>query len=58
MSTSTAITGWSWRTPLGSDVEAVLARLHAGESAAAPIARFDARTFRCRIGCASACGCN
>lgn len=33
---SAAVTGWAWRTPLGSGVEAVCARLLAGDRAAAP----------------------
>src|SRR5215831_9878991 len=49
---STAITGWSWRTPLGAAVEATLPRLWAGERAAGRITRFDAETFPCRIACA------
>jgi len=51
VSESVAITGWSWRTPLGAGVQP-LDRLWAGERAAAPIARFDAGTFSCRIACA------
>ena len=53
---SIAITGWSWRTPLGAGVEATLPRLWAGERAASPITRFDAETFPCRIACAIASG--
>src|SRR5438105_455782 len=49
---SIAITGWAWRTPLGSGVEAALRRLWAGERPAGRITRFDAETFPCRIACA------
>ncbi len=35
-----------WVTPLGTDVDAVWARLMRGESAVAPVTHFDASTFR------------
>lgn len=36
MRPSAAVTGWAWRTPLGSEVDAVVGRLLAGERAARP----------------------
>jgi 3-oxoacyl-[acyl-carrier-protein] synthase II len=39
------ITGMGWVTPLGCDVDTVWSRLLAGESAIAPIDRFQAATF-------------
>jgi len=38
------ITGVGWVTPLGDDVDAVWSRLLAGETAIAPVTRFDAST--------------
>lgn len=39
------ITGMGWVTPLGADVESVWTKLLAGESAVAPVTRYDASTF-------------
>ena len=39
------ITGAGWVTPMGHDIDSVWARLVAGETAVAPIDRFDAATF-------------
>ncbi len=44
-----AVTGWSLRTPLGVSIDEVLARLAAGERAAAPNPRFDATTYPCTL---------
>jgi len=44
-----AMTGFSLRTPLGSDVAKVAERLLAGERAATENAHFDARTYPCRL---------
>ena len=44
-----AVTGWAWRTPLGASVPEVVARLCAGERAAAPNARFDAAAYACTV---------
>jgi 3-oxoacyl-(acyl-carrier-protein) synthase len=44
-----AITGWSLRTSLGASPDAVLDRLLAGETAAQPNARFDARSYACTL---------
>jgi len=46
--TPVALTGWSWRTPLGDDVDAVVRRLAAGDRAAAPLARFPTDGYACR----------
>jgi 3-oxoacyl-[acyl-carrier-protein] synthase II len=43
-----AVTGWAWRTPLGSDVDEVGSRLARGERAAAPLARFPTEGYACR----------
>lgn len=47
-----AIAGWAWRTPLGSTTDGVIARLLAGERAAAPNASFDASTYACQLAAA------
>jgi len=39
------ITGAGWVTPMGHDIDSVWKRLIAGETAVAPIDRFDASTF-------------
>ncbi len=39
------VTGAGWITPMGHDIESVWKRLVAGETAVAPIDRFDAATF-------------
>lgn len=44
-----AITGFSLRTPLGSDVATVAERLLSGERAATENAHFDARSYPCRL---------
>ncbi|MBK9261785.1 MAG: hypothetical protein IPM54_18535 [Polyangiaceae bacterium] len=44
-----AVTGFSLRTPLGDDVDAIMKRMLAGDRAAAPNARFDARTYPCKL---------
>ena len=44
-----AITGWAWRTPLGSDTDHVIDRLLAGERAAAVNGRFDASAYACTV---------
>ncbi len=44
-----AITGWAWRTPLGSNTDEVIERLLAGERAARVNSRFDAATYACRL---------
>jgi 3-oxoacyl-(acyl-carrier-protein) synthase len=43
------LTGRAWHTPLGSSIDGVIARLLAGERAAAPNARFDARSYACTL---------
>ncbi len=47
--TPVAVTGWSLRTPLGVSIDEVLARLAAGERAAAPNPRFDATSYPCTL---------
>lgn len=49
---SVAITGWAWRTPLGSDPEQVLDRLVAGECAGRPHLRLASADFKVALGCA------
>ncbi|NHZ96188.1 beta-ketoacyl synthase N-terminal-like domain-containing protein [Massilia sp. CCM 8734] len=44
-----ALTGRAWRTPLGSSIDEVIERLLAGERAARPNARFDARSYACTL---------
>lgn len=44
-----AITGWAWRTPLGSNTGEVIERLLAGERAARFNSRFDAAAYSCRL---------
>ena len=48
MTVPTAVLAWGWRTPLGDDVDAVVARLLAGARAAVanPVATSRARTTR------------
>ena len=43
------LAGRAWRTPLGSGIDAVIARLLAGERAASPNARFDAASYACTL---------
>ncbi|RSZ59718.1 hypothetical protein HF313_13290 [Massilia atriviolacea] len=43
------LTGRAWRTPLGSGIGDVVERLLAGERAAQPNARFDARSYACTL---------
>ncbi len=45
------VTGMGMVTPLGQSVDETWTRLINGESGAAPITRFDATDFRCRIAC-------
>jgi 3-oxoacyl-[acyl-carrier-protein] synthase II len=45
------VTGMGMVTPLGQSVDETWTRLVNGESGAAPITRFDAAEFRCRIAC-------
>ena len=47
-----AITGWAWRTPLGSTTDEVISRLLAGERAAAVNTRFDASSYTCALAAA------
>jgi 3-oxoacyl-[acyl-carrier-protein] synthase II len=47
-----AITGWAWRTPLGSSTDEVIERLLAGECAAAVNTRFDASEYECKMAAA------
>lgn len=54
MTSTAAVTGWAWRTPLGSSVDAVLRRLLAGERAARQNPRFDAATYACTLAAAIA----
>lgn len=49
-----AILGHAWRTPLGGSVEGAMARLLAGERAAAPNPRFPAEGYACRLAAAIA----
>lgn len=51
MTDAAAITGWAWRTPLGSG-KLVLPRLLMGERAARPNARFDTSGYAASLGCA------
>ena len=44
-----ALTGRAWRTPLGSGIDDVVERVLAGERAAQPNARFDARSYACTL---------
>lgn len=44
-----AVTGFSLRTPLGSDVETVARRMFDGERAGSTNSRFDARTYPCQL---------
>ena len=44
-----AVTGWAWRTPLGSSVDDVVRRLLAGERAIQPNRLFNAETFACTV---------
>ncbi|MCE3602147.1 hypothetical protein LXA47_00780 [Massilia sp. P8910] len=44
-----ALTGRAWRTPLGSGIDEVIERLLAGERAAQPNGRFDARSYACTL---------
>jgi hypothetical protein len=43
---------WAWRTPLGSSTGEVMARLLAGERAAAANTRFDAASYACTLAAA------
>jgi len=43
------LAGRAWRTPLGSGIDAVIARLLAGDRAASPNARFDATSYACTL---------
>ena len=43
--TRVVVTGMGWVTPLGNDLETVWKRMCNGESAIAPIDRFDASSF-------------
>ena len=43
------LSGRAWRTPLGGTIDGVIARLLAGERAAAPNARFDASAYACTL---------
>lgn len=45
MSRRIVITGMGWVTPLGTDVNAVWARLLRGDNGIAPVTRYDASTF-------------
>lgn len=45
------ITGLGLVTPIGADVETAWSRLVAGQSGAAPITRFDASDYACKIAC-------
>ncbi|UZK70044.1 beta-ketoacyl-ACP synthase II [Sphingomonas sp. S1-29] len=45
------VTGLGLVTPLGAEVETVWKNLIAGKSGAAPITRFDASEYQCRIAC-------
>lgn len=44
-----AITGWAWRTPLGSAIEPVMAKLDAGARAAAVNPHFEASSYACGL---------
>jgi 3-oxoacyl-[acyl-carrier-protein] synthase II len=45
------VTGLGLVTPLGADVETAWANIIAAKSGAAPITRFDATGYKCRIAC-------
>ena len=45
-----AVVGWAWRTPLGHELDAVMARLHAGDRAAVASPRFPAASYACSLG--------
>ena len=45
------VTGMGLVTPLGADVETAWSNILAGKSGAAPITRFDATDYKCRIAC-------
>jgi 3-oxoacyl-(acyl-carrier-protein) synthase len=49
MTASVVLTGMGMVTPLGTDPAEVLRRIRAGETAAAPPARFDASPFACPL---------
>jgi len=44
-----AVTGFSLRTPLGNDIETIATRMLDGRRIVAPNARFDARTYPCKL---------
>lgn len=44
-----AVTGFSLRTPLGSDVDTIAQRMFAGERAGGINPRFDARSYPCQL---------
>jgi len=44
-----AMTGFSLRTPFGSDIAEIVRRIFDGQRAAAPNAHFDASTYACRL---------
>jgi 3-oxoacyl-(acyl-carrier-protein) synthase len=50
MTLTAAVTGWAWRTPLGSNIDAVMTRLWAGEHGVGPLSdEVGEHTYACHL---------